>query len=715
MTKEDETIENATATKPKEAPAAAEPAEGQPPKVRKIVRRSGSTRENPAFTPTEAAAAPPADAAPSDAAPAASAPAASTGTGEAPAAAAPKAPEASAGRQRATYDARAPRQPRPAGDAGRPERRGPRPGGDFRPPEARPMGARPAPGGPRYPAGGGGGGGDYRPPPARPMGARPIPGGPRSPAPEWTRQPREEGAERPRRPERPVGERRPPQQGAPGARPPAAAPAKPAQEKAAAERAAPPKAKPVAAPPPAPSKPAAPAPKQGVRTVALPLTVPLPRAGGSAAGSAKPALTAKEAMSAKAKAAASSSKAKPTTKPEADAHGAAPALDPALLEAGWDDARDALRKAGDAGAALVEAWITASNAAAVAAIAEADDVQGAARKAARRGLNVLRARGVAIPTRQHVVRLADDRAEVSLEATLIPADSTGTMAVSITSRDASGRYHLAEVIIREPIGILQAGSGWLSGSQLKEGRTRALEGLGFAPVPVPVDWARWRIAAARKQNAESRQVVPLGLERCRELIEPLPEAAPAHPMAELEASLSAEKVAECAKESGQLHAEPEFASWLPDRASLDELLQNVGERLGPQGVRDPAKVNEALLAEVEAATDRFFSPEVRSLVERRMRDSAISVRARKGDQRATDVLAVARAVREAGLITSPPREIPFLVTFYRKALSVLMQQGGGQLRVPMRPDMIPAQEAPSADDPALEAPLADIPVPPEGG
>ena len=44
-----------------------------------------------------------------------------------------------------------------------------------------------------------------------------------------------------------------------------------------------------------------------------------------------------------------------------------------------------------------------------------------------------------------------------------------------TSKDPGGRYHIAEVICRDPIGILHAGSAWLSGSQLKEGRARALE------------------------------------------------------------------------------------------------------------------------------------------------------------------------------------------------------------------------------------------------
>lgn len=136
-------------------------------------------------------------------------------------------------------------------------------------------------------------------------------------------------------------------------------------------------------------------------------------------------------------------------------------------------------------------------------------------------------------------------------------------------------------------------------------------------------------------------------------------------------------------------------AWLPDRGALDEMLQKVGERLGADGVSDPEKVNEALREEIDAATDRFFSPEVREIVARRLADAAISVRSRKGTDRAIEMLSVARAIREAGLITAPPREIPFLTGFFQKALGILAQQSGGQLRVPVAQGGGAPAEAPS--------------------
>jgi hypothetical protein len=326
--------------------------------------------------------------------------------------------------------------------------------------------------------------------------------------------------------------------------------------------------------------------------------------------------------------------------------------------------------------------------AAVVEAAESEAVTGAARKAARRALNVLRSRGVAIPARVKPAR-AEARVEQAIEASLTPPDMLGTIVLTFTRRDPSGRYFLGEVVLREPYGILQAGAGWLSLNQIKDYNKRSAEGSGLLPVSVPVEWARHRIAAARKLNATSGVVLPLALERCTELIEPAPEAEPPHPLADLEVDITSDRATAAALLSAHLLAEPEFRGWHPDQPALDELIQKVGQRLGPLGSGEQVDVQEVLKDEMNAAVDRFFSPEVRSAVSARMRDAAISLRARKGDRAATEVLATARAVREAGLITSPPRDIPFLVGFFQTGLGYLAQKGGGRLSVP--------REAPSPE------------------
>jgi len=63
-------------------------------------------------------------------------------------------------------------------------------------------------------------------------------------------------------------------------------------------------------------------------------------------------------------------------------------FDSTLIGASPDDALNALTKAGESATQLIEAWVAQSNAGAVAAAAEL--ATGSVRKAARRGLNILK-------------------------------------------------------------------------------------------------------------------------------------------------------------------------------------------------------------------------------------------------------------------------------------------------------------------------------------
>ncbi len=588
-----------------------------------------------------------------------------------------------------------PRGPRPQGRGPRPPQAGAIEGMPQRPPRPGALPSRPRPEGmpqrpPRpgaLPSEGGGGerrrfeGDRPRPPQGDrpggfggPRGDRSGPGGPRGDRPRF---PRPEGAP-----------------GAEGQAPDAAA-AKPA---------APPKPAHKPAPPPAPPKveakvvhkAQAPAPltsaPKGNKPAAV--FVPLARAGQSAAAAKPVALTAKEALAAKTKA-HSKAPAPAAAKAEGAALQAAHSFSTEALAASWGSAKAFLEEAGENAAALVDAWLAGLNTIALVATADADDVSSAARKAARRAVGVLKSRGVALPEKPKAAK-GDDRGD-TYEATMIPCDSFGTWSVAITSRDPGGRYRIAEVIAREPTGVIQAAGGWLSGSQLKEGRARAQSNVGMAPVVIPLAWARARVANALSLNAKSGQVVPLGYEACRELFEVSPDSGVSHPIADLEVKVTGEMLTERLVSSHSLHLEPEFAGWLPERRALDEMMSKVGERLGGAGTQDAEAVNNAIREETVSSTDRYFTPEVREQIASRMRDSAIAVRSRKGDDRALDVLAVARAVKEAGLITSPPREIPFLVAFFEKALGALARMGGGRLNIPVRGNAPQVEAAPAPE------------------
>jgi hypothetical protein len=353
---------------------------------------------------------------------------------------------------------------------------------------------------------------------------------------------------------------------------------------------------------------------------------------------------------------------------------------PELVTADADRAARAAAEAGPRAVELVELWVREKNAAAVAALADDEKVPAPARKAARRGLSVLKARGVPIPERAHVARLGGDVLE-GHEAWFMPPDAAGTSAFLIGRRWKNGRNEVVRIALRDGVGLLQIQSLQVSGTQLKALLGELAQTFGFEPVHVPLEWARWRVAAARADNAKSGAILPLGIDTQADLIGPAPAAPPPHPIDE--AKLDVPDAATVVPRSSELHVEPEFAGWMPSNASVQGLLIDIGRRASGSGAPQAEQFETALREGLDAATDAFFIPEARERVASLMKDAAISILARRGRELAGTVVAVAAAVRAAGLITDPPHELPFLRGFFQKALGFIASKNNGQLPIPM--------------------------------
>ena len=360
------------------------------------------------------------------------------------------------------------------------------------------------------------------------------------------------------------------------------------------------------------------------------------------------------------------------------------------LSASADTALAALERAGDDSVALVEAWVKAGNAGAVNVASE--HAAGAARKAARRGLNVLKARGVSVPAERHVASVGGEKSPEIEEALMLAPDSGGSVCLVITSRSATSRAHSVFVYLHDDFGIHRVNVGDLSQSQLKDALTRALPGADYRPVKVPVSWARSRIAEARKTHAKRGVPEPLGFSSARDLLEPVPSELEEHPFDGEGLELGEEDAQDLAKNSQGLHLMPEFRGWFPPKPVVDELLLKLGETLTPGTEPAPEALQKNLEAEIVAATDRYFTPERREQLARMMKDSALSVLAREGEVRTLEVVATMKNIRDAGLITNPPHEVGFLRAFFDKAISALAYQDGGRLRIPM-PNAAPAPAA----------------------
>ena len=338
----------------------------------------------------------------------------------------------------------------------------------------------------------------------------------------------------------------------------------------------------------------------------------------------------------------------------------------------------------DQQADLVDAWIAAGNAAAVAAVT-GDDAPAGARKAARRGLNVLKSRGITAPERPAAVsRPFGGGSTAQLEAFFVPLDVGARGAMLYLVARAEGRdVEMVEVHYNDAVGIFQVSGGRVSTSRLREWEAQGRRRRGYEAVQVPLAWARWRIEQARQLNAQSGMLLPLELGQFQHLLTPVPSQPQAHPAE----SLNLPSVADPARlaTGAGLHMEPEFNPLLLGTDIMQDLLGQVGQRIATLGGRQPEQdeVQAFIEAERLAATDRFFQENVRRQLAAQMLDAVPSIHRRLGPERAMDVLASRQAVLDAGLITSPPSEIPFLVAFFDKTLATMMAQSNGQLSIPL--------------------------------
>lgn len=363
-------------------------------------------------------------------------------------------------------------------------------------------------------------------------------------------------------------------------------------------------------------------------------------------------------------------------------------FDEATLSVSADGALAAIAAAGAGAEQLIEQWVNKPNAAAVQQIAEYG--AGAARKAARRGINVLKSRRVPLQEAGRKAQLV--KAETrEPQALLLPPDATGVRLLAFSQTHSDGSCFACLAYVRDGQGVLRLENSETTPSRLKAALGQVLPGVGYEPVSVPLGWARSKLARARAAHKERGLIEPLGFKSAQALLEPIPEQAPEHPFDAEGFEFADEDAADLAKDSGGLHHVAEFRSWLPTQGSVQELLTAVGKRL-PQGeTPDHSAATEWIKEEMLNATDRYFTAERCADLIDWMKDAGISVLAREGETQALRVAATIQVIRTASAAGTPAREVPFLRAFFEKAISLMTAQSGGRLDIPL-----PRAEAPAA-------------------
>ncbi len=356
-------------------------------------------------------------------------------------------------------------------------------------------------------------------------------------------------------------------------------------------------------------------------------------------------------------------------------------------------ALEALAGAGTRAEALVEEWVKQQNAAGVAVAAER--ATGAARKTARRGVGVLKARGVAVPrvvSGAQSAALAEETAPV--RAWLLPPDNEGTSILALVREPRASLCDACILLVNAAKGVLDLRVERLGGVAFHEELRRLGRNEKLRPVAVPVDWARARIAEVRARAAAAGFAEPLQLAAAAHLVEPVPPPQP-HPFDEEGLEVTDEDAEMVGADHDRLGRLPEFEAWMAPYTLVGELAREAHARLDALEEKTPEREQAIVKSVIEEATDRFFPPQALEQLIGMMKDCGLSILQREGETAALELAATIKLIRQCGLITNTPSQNAFLVGFVTKALEAFAaEHPSAAIRRLM--DALPSKSAPSA-------------------
>lgn len=323
-------------------------------------------------------------------------------------------------------------------------------------------------------------------------------------------------------------------------------------------------------------------------------------------------------------------------------------------------AEDALTLPAPLAVAAARAALAAGRADLLAALAAHPGKEAA--KEAKRGLHLLKTRGVTVPEppRSPPPAAAAAATEAPMPCYATAIDGQGERAVWIPRTIAGKGVEIAQAVLSDEQGFLELQLGVIGRKEwrkLLEGLLDKGTAMGIGELERPQAVAL--VAAARALNDRSGRRVPEGADLWLAQLGPAasaPEAAPPGPLPEPEER-------EALAASGALHEQPLFATWMADEPFLREVAAKLDEvAVSPLYVDDRQRA-EQLVRTVADAVDRYFDEGRRAVLSRRLLAIAAHLSSRGDAPRAHAAAAAGRALA-AG---APPRTVPFARILVEKA------------------------------------------------
>jgi hypothetical protein len=284
-----------------------------------------------------------------------------------------------------------------------------------------------------------------------------------------------------------------------------------------------------------------------------------------------------------------------------------------------------------------------------------------AAKEAKRGLHLLKTRGVAVPEPPRPAPASPSLpVEQPLPCYATTMDGQGERAIWIPRAIAGKGIEIGQVVVSDEQGLLELQLGVIGRKEwrkLLDGLLERGAGMGIGEVDRALAVAT--VAAARARNDGSGRRVPEGADLWLAQLgpaAPVSEPAPPGPLPEAE-----ERAALAA--SGALHGEPLFATWMADEPFLREVAAKLDEvGVSPLYVDERQRADQ-LVRTVADAVDRYLDGPRRERLARRLLAVAAHLASRGDVARANAAAAAARAIA-AG---EPARQVPFARILVEKA------------------------------------------------
>ncbi len=294
-------------------------------------------------------------------------------------------------------------------------------------------------------------------------------------------------------------------------------------------------------------------------------------------------------------------------------------------------------------------------------------------KEAKRGLHILKTRGVAVPD---LPRAAPPQApatpEPAFDCFASAIDGRGERAVWVTRSVPGKGVEIGQVILSDTLGLLELQVGLLGRKEFRTFSRELVErGRSMGVGLIDRELAKSLAAAARALNDQSGSIVPRGADPW------LAKLGPARPLEDPAAQfppLPDEEERAALESSASLHDLPLLAPWVAEDEPLQTLERKLAEiSVSPLYIDEGQRKEQSLRVVADAVENYLDEPRRRRLASRLFQIARHFVEA--GDAPNSQRAAAAARAAASG---TPGSRIPFVRLLIEKAVAAASGSEGGE-------------------------------------